>query len=211
MHLEAITMDRADARRAYLDYRDAIREAQHHELDEVQQRQLDQDRAIAAGYKALSVGRQLIRLSDAFTAGGFHTTGRNTGMPKLAIMRADLPRVRCTRQRSGRIDFEPADNRHHRQASKLLRIDGPPIPDFDGFSVRRIADVPPVPPALRPGPHARNYHILFEAEWRTETTPRAAGDPALLKHLRGDLYAVLAVWDLTPVEKAALDGSLVLS
>lgn len=32
------------------------------------------------------------------------------------------------------------------------------------------------------------------------------GDPALLKHMGGDLYAILAVWDLSPLERAVLAG-----
>jgi hypothetical protein len=31
-----------------------------------------------------------------------------------------------------------------------------------------------------------------------------ARDPALLRHIRGDLWAVLAVWDLTELERAVL-------
>jgi hypothetical protein len=31
-------------------------------------------------------------------------------------------------------------------------------------------------------------------------------DPALLKHIGGDLYAVLAVWNLTELERAVLSG-----
>lgn len=31
-------------------------------------------------------------------------------------------------------------------------------------------------------------------------------DPALLKHIGGDLYAVVATWDLTDLERAVLDG-----
>ena len=45
-------------------------------------------------------------------------------------------------------------------------------------------------------------HLLWEPRW--ERRPRPPGDPALLKHLAGPLYAVLATWDLTPVEQAVL-------
>ena len=46
--------------------------------------------------------------------------------------------------------------------------------------------------------------ILWEAEW--ETVPR---DPLLLRHLAGGLYAVMASWDLTPLERAVLKGRLI--
>jgi hypothetical protein len=37
-------------------------------------------------------------------------------------------------------------------------------------------------------------------EW-TRVPPR---DPALLRHIRGDLWVVLAVWDLTDLERLVL-------
>jgi hypothetical protein len=62
--------------------------------------------------------------------------------------------------------------------------------------------VPPVPPGLQPKFGLGNYHILWEAEWEMV----APKDPALLKHIGGDLYAVLATWDLTEIERTVLAG-----
>ena len=65
--------------------------------------------------------------------------------------------------------------------------------------------VPNVPPKFRPARSTTlaTYHVLWEVdEWKK--TPRPPGDPALLKHLRGDLWIVLATWDLTPLEQAVL-------
>jgi hypothetical protein len=59
--------------------------------------------------------------------------------------------------------------------------------------------VPPIPPRFRPGQPDR-YHILWEAEW-AKVPPR---DPALLRALGDGLYVVLAVWDLTELERAVL-------
>ena len=36
--------------------------------------------------------------------------------------------------------------------------------------------------------------------------PRPPGDPALLRHVGGDVYAVEAVWELTELEKLVLSG-----
>ena len=72
---------------------------------------------------------------------------------------------------------------------------------FTSASARR-AMVPLVPPPLRPAHALRNYHVLWEADW--QQAPPA--DPALLKHIGGDLYAVLAIWDLTELERAVLAG-----
>lgn len=63
--------------------------------------------------------------------------------------------------------------------------------------------MPTIPPKLRPKRGQLGlYHLLFEAEWGLDPDPPV--DPALVRHLGGDLYAVLAVWDLTDVERAVL-------
>ena len=61
--------------------------------------------------------------------------------------------------------------------------------------------VPTVPPRLRPAGNLDSYHVLFEPEWQGDPEP---ADPALLKHIGGDLWAVVATWDLTPLEAAVL-------
>lgn len=210
MELATITMPRVEARKSYLEYREAIREMQGKELDEIRARQLDQDRAIARGYKQLSVGNQLIQMNRTIVAGGFD----DKGLPKLALMRADIEAVEVTRWASGDMVFQPRETnwrRRHRAASKVLRFDGPPVEQSGGyFRVDAIADAPIIPPQYRPTAHLKNYHLLWEAEWRrARTARRAPRDPALLKHLGGDLWAVLAIWDLTDVERAALEGGRV--
>jgi hypothetical protein len=51
----------------------------------------------------------------------------------------------------------------------------------------------------------QNYHVLFEAVW-SKAPP---SDPFLLRRLgKGDLWLVLAMWDLTEVERAALAARL---
>jgi hypothetical protein len=208
MELDTITMPRAEARRHYLEYREAIDAAWRTELDAVRERQLDQDMTIAATYRQLSIGRQVLRLSASIIAGGFDEQGR----PRVALARADIGEIQMERWRSGQMRFRPwegsswASAQAHRAADKVWTLDGPGT-DISG--VEGLATVPPVPPAFRPAGHLRNYHILFEATWRpvrqTRTRLRSS-DPALLKWMGGDLFAVLAVWDVSPVEAAALEG-----
>jgi len=62
-----------------------------------------------------------------------------------------------------------------------------------------------MPPEHRPSHHPRNYLMLWEAEWSVDQSV-PPGDPALLSHIGGDLYEVLAEWDLTPLEQAVLAG-----
>lgn len=67
--------------------------------------------------------------------------------------------------------------------------------------------VPIVPPKLMPRGRLENYLTLWEVEdWTWRTSPSPPGDPALLQHVGGDLYAVLATWDLTELEKLVLSG-----
>lgn len=73
-----------------------------------------------------------------------------------------------------------------------------------GWSESAQALVPMVPPALHPARHLRNYHIIWDAVWIKEP-PR---DPLLVKHLAGFLYAIVAAWDLTPLEQAVMRGRL---
>lgn len=69
------------------------------------------------------------------------------------------------------------------------------------------AMVPHVPPGLRPRHSLDGYATLFEVEeWAKSPAPPR--DPALLKHIGGDLYAVLATWDLTELERSVLGGRL---
>src|SRR5207253_8584714 len=62
------------------------------------------------------------------------------------------------------------------------------------------AMVPIIPPHLRPADALSNYYILSEAHW----SPEPPRDPFLLKRIDGFLFAVLAAWDLTEIERAVL-------
>jgi hypothetical protein len=65
--------------------------------------------------------------------------------------------------------------------------------------------VPVVPPKHRPARGMGDRLVLWEVEnWTWRSTPRPPGDPALLRPIGGDLYAVEAVWDLTELEQLVL-------
>lgn len=211
MQLDTITMPRVEARKAYIEYRDAIRAQQTEELDEVRRRQLEQDRAIAQAYKALSVGRQLIRLESTVLAAGFDSEHR----PHLAVCRADADECWMRRTQGGELTFMASEDAHRSwdrrvKAGKRLRLTAPSYEGKD-WAITAIATAPNIPPEFRPVHHLRNYHLLWEAAWRHVRSSRhhAPRDPALLKHLGGDLWAVLAIWDLTEVERAALEAGSV--
>ena len=71
------------------------------------------------------------------------------------------------------------------------------------------AMVPIVPPKHRPPGSSTlaSYLILWEADdWTWAKLPAPPRDPALLRSIGGDIYAVLAQWDLTPLEQMVLSG-----
>jgi hypothetical protein len=193
--METIAMDRNKARTAFLDYRRAVR-ARHD----------DEDQAIMRGYKALAEGRQLLRLGETIRAGGFD---ERHSMPRLAICRADAPRVgaRLEPGDGGTVTYlYPGTSAWQQRVArgKRIKVDHV-IPDHVKtveYRGMHQAIVPIIPPALRPKVALSNFHILWEADWKL-LPPR---DPALLRHLGGDLWAVVAIWDLTELERAVLAG-----
>lgn len=70
-----------------------------------------------------------------------------------------------------------------------------------------ITMAPLVPADVRPATgQLRDWHVLWEVEaWhdspQTMTPPR---DPYLLRYIGGSLWAVLAEWDLTELERAVM-------
>ncbi len=192
MELTTITMDRNAARKAFLEYRAAFRET--HEA---------QDAKIMRGYRELAKGRQLISLPETIKAGGYHVGARDEIVPNLAIVRASADFVYLRTWTDGSCLFSEEQSYAWRAKKAVRRLPAGTLPAMDWNQTARgtqRALVPIIPPEYRPPYKLENYHILFEAEWK----PQPPVDPVLLKHIGGDLYAVLAAWDLTEVERAVL-------
>lgn len=167
-----------------------------------------QDEAIAMGYRAAARGMPVIRLSGTVQAGGYF----ENGMPKIAIVRADAREVYCRWSnghggRSSDLIFADHDdwqaNRGALVGSRSVRVHVENAPAQRGGLWQAASTIVPlVPPRHRPKMRRlRNCHVLWEVESWTRQPPK---DPALLRHIRGDLWAVLAVWDLTELERAVL-------
>lgn len=217
MDLATIAVDRNQARRAFLEYRASARALIDKEADaeydvlrqERIRRQREQDEAIMRGYRLVALGRQIIDLRATIAAGGVDDLGR----PRLAVARADLPRVRMQRWRDGSVQYAGVDDQGWRRPIRgnqrnprtfgTLDLPTGTLPALAGGSpLPSWADAitPLIPPRFRPAQLDR-YHVLWEAEW----THRAPVDPALLRALGGGLYALVAVWDLTALERAVLE------
>lgn len=197
-----IQMSVPQARAKVAEYVKAVRERHHAE-----------DVAILRGYRALAKGHAVIDLPHVISLGGVF----ENGLPRLAVATASHEFVNVRRQEDGRVRFMPsADPPNARKRDVyVMPVSTLPVmtrPESRWFwehpwSGRMRAMVPHVPPSLRPVHSLDGYVTLFEVEnWKLD--PTAPADPALLKHIGGDLYAVLATWDLSPLEQSVLNGRI---
>jgi hypothetical protein len=185
MDVQEITMDPAKAREAFQAYSNAVKQKYNADYD-----------ALAKGYKAISQGKSVIDLHGALKTAGVDARRR----PKFAVARADwewvyfrsewIKRDHCLRFANG-----SSVNDYHQKKYILVPNDCFP----NSSNVQCKAQVPMVPPMYIPRGSLGNYHILFEADW--EDVPV---DPILLRHLSGALYAVLATWNLSSLERAVM-------
>jgi len=161
-----------------------------------------EDAAIAAGYRAAARGFAVISLPRTVAAGGFH----DNGLPRIAVLGAEATQCFARWDGTSLVFADSDDWRVNRGAlvnrhSVRVSLAGDDVPAWNWRS-RGSAMVPLVPPAHRLSPRRmRHCHILWEVEEWSPVPPR---DPALLRHVRGDLWAVLSVWDLTDLERMVL-------
>jgi len=159
------------------------------------------------GFEALAKGTPMIDLDDVMTQCPLDEKSR----PKLAIARADRKQVK----------FKWEQYRH-RASFSTDYLDTPrPTLNIEvdmGRYLRRTGDtwktwvegyalVPMVPLDVRPKVGVlEGWHILWEVErWADdEIKVQPDIDPYLLKHVTGSFYAVIAEWNLTPLERSIM-------
>jgi len=181
MKTEAITLDRAKARELYRAYKT------HRHYSE------PMDDEIRRAYQLLAQGRLIIRAIDSVVKAGLDDDGH----PKLALLRADKKEVRFQAWHDGSGYMEAADYPSNRAGSLRFKF---PNGSFVKAKGGR-ALMPTIPVMHRPRRGLANYHVLWEAEWR----PIPPRDPFLLRRIgKADMWLVVAMWDLTEVERAAL-------
>ena len=155
--------------------------------------QTETDNAIERVYREIARGRKVIRAFESIRQAGLD----EQGLPKLAIVRADAEWCYCDRFREDmRFSMDRWPPRH--ATKRTIHV---PWPGLENSSRSAKARVPLIPVHHRPKANLTNYHILWEADWQGIPT-----DPMLLRRMGGDLWLVLAAWDLTPVERAVLEG-----
>ena len=208
-------ISRAEARKAYLAYKRAVltaaRPEERHEYE-----------GLWRGYKAIAAGKQVIDLAQTMQAAGVQP---DTLYPRLAICRADARICRVMLHGDGGALFLDEATRWRRAVRRRTILPAGTFPAFTmqwnqgrgstrysplghlerpAWSTEATALVPIVPPHLNPRGSLGNYHTLWDAVW----TPAPPKDPLLLRHLAGFLYAIVAQWDLSELERAVMRGRL---
>lgn len=178
----------------------------------------DEDDALLSIFKAVRKhNARVINLVDAFRQTGLNEKGQ----PKLAIAQGDWKTVYFHSRRGLSIDsrkshtytihrwnngggcFQDASSFNPAAYAKTVSLLGSIFPDSFLTRGGLRSPVPHVPANVRPDFHLRNYHILFEVQnWEEYPV-----DPFLLKRVVGNLYIVIAEWELTEIE-ASLLGSM---
>lgn len=180
--LESVAIAKVDKAAA----QDALREYRKHRDSAT-----PEDLAIMRAYEQIARGRVVVSAYESVR----HAGRFPSGLPKLALIRADVRDCHC-QARDTSVEFsEASPNRRWGTKRAILAIDRLP----QGEYANGVATVPLIPLPQRPKASLENYHILWEADWKE--VPR---DPLLLRKLKGDLWLVLAAWDLTEVERAVL-------
>ena len=187
MEVQRISLDREQAVLLYRDYKKHL----HYSTP------IDQE--IMRAYQLIAQGKLIIKALDSVVKAGLN----EQGFPKLAIARADMASCFCFIGTDGRARLAATERAlHYSNSARSLVIEFP----AGSFTPRKQvwkaeALSPGIPLNHRPKRGLANYHILWEAEWQ-RIVPK---DPMLLRRIgKGDMWLVLAAWDLTEVERAAL-------
>lgn len=200
METTHVTVDRGEAERLYRKYKE--HRAYSSPIDWEIQRT----------YQLLSKGKLVIKALESIVKAGVDSAG----LPKLAISSATAKACFLSRHVNGGVTMASSDN--WRAKSKyswpVSTFTFPPetFPwAWDRKSRTHRSDhkamLPIIPVYLRPKRGLPNYHILWEAEWR----PIPPRDPYLLRRIgKADLWLVVAHWDLTEVERAALSTRVIV-
>jgi len=166
------------------------------------------DKEIMSAYKKLAQGKLVIKALESITSAG----ANEEGLPKLAIVRADAKLCHLQARGDGGVSMHSSILTNSRTRRRTIgqsfstRFDFP-TGSFPGLTRWKNYEgiVPIVPLHERPKRAMANYHILWEAEWSKEVPV----DPFLLRRIgKADMWLVLAMWDLTEVERAALAARL---
>lgn len=159
-----------------------------------------QEKAVMAAHQALAQDRVLVDVAQTLSG---HTPPGD--WPNITVAHLQDTFVWCRRHRNGQYEL-----RNGRRGGHIFYEYFGGMPHrVDHEWYQRRADVPQLPPELQRTVDRKRTDmlLLWEPEWRNEEhapVPRPVLDPALLEHVSGSLYAVVAIWELSAIEAAAL-------
>lgn len=169
---------------------------------------------LKSAYYHASKGHKIIDIYQTMENAGLD----KNGWPNLAICRADGTEACYQRRGKGaglfhhfnQDSWQFSPNRYSVRLPKGVFMDMP-LEKWPNESKNfRYAIVPTIPAEHYPTGKLQQYYILWEVEqWHEKSQiPIPPIDPFLLKRLSRNLFAVLAEWDLTPLERAVIRGAL---
>lgn len=191
MNVTTVDMDQLEASEKLMAYR-----ARKHK---------DAEKEYAAAIallEAAEAGHSIINVGDAIASAPRDDKGR----PLLAIARADRKQVKFYHGRwPSSYTFDCSKQSYQTESlTKIFVRPNLPVASI-GF-----ATVPMVPADVRPDTgQLKDWHILFEVEqWHDSSVIDPPIDPLLLSHIQGEFYQVIAEWNLTEIERAAMRMAL---
>lgn len=161
-----------------------------------------------ACYNQLKQGRKIIDMDETMKRGGLNMKGE----PRLAVCRADALYCILYIKEDGTYRFTAGQDRRKVYVDDFTTSIFPKLTsqqikekggDYWGLILRTV--VPAIPPICKPKANLENYHVLWEVdEWKI-IPPK---DPYLLKRIHGNIFVVLAGWNLSELERAVMKGRL---
>lgn len=179
-------------------------------------------RDLASVYGHMKEGRAVIDVIQAMRDAGL----RDGGYPQLGVCRADYKEVYFKRENPGRGYFTGRNVSKYPYATgkgKMGSLKEDVVLSANTFrdwtedesrwepSIGRTM-VPMIPAKFVPRGDYRNYYILWEAESWVPVGPakvtRPPRDPFLMRRISPTMFAILASWDLSPLERAVIAGRI---
>lgn len=200
MNVDTIKMDPVEARRLYQEYMVSRKVGHIQDEKKLADRHTEEDKAVIASYKAIADGKTILNIIDVMRSSGMSASWQ----PRLAIVRADAKTVWFRYKHEHWVfsmDRWPSDTYANRRWDFSEDVFEDVDPDVFGKNAIQ-AVVPTIPPAYRPRGRMYPYYLLWEPIW----SKRPPKDPILLRIVKWPIFAVIAQWDLTEVERGVLEG-----
>ena len=194
MNSPTITMERESAVARLEEYEEAARKNP--------KLRTELDRQVMQGYRIMARGGRLVDLNEAIRHGGLNIAG----LPKLAVARADAKSARWG-MRSNTSMFWWHESSRYDDRYKSDRFCWVVPPGFFDYSKTPRRDfeamTPLIPLPHRPKHDLSNYFLLWEANWFALPV-----DPYLLRPVVGPLMEIIAEWEVSPLELAAVRAAI---